>query len=379
MAISADPIIVKQLQHVAKQRGFSWSTIGHCLWTFDLKVPYACETLHWILLFRADWPGYDAPVPDFIFTVDNQNDDDFNPLLGTSAADRQVQQALHRWNKSETRLTSLLNCVLASYAEWQRWQVDRLAARNTRLQFELSTISASPGVGNQLQTMLQPATADTVAKVVFVAPLQGVSLRALQPFLAHVWSQDGSFPEAALSRLQQSLAVKVTFPLSSDNSGLGGPAIQLIMPLELEGLIGHPTLPQWASSSSCMVEYFPQLATTLTEQAARMGPVALQRHALLQALGESLGWPGESDTVAARSATFQLSYDAVAYAVTVEIPLTFPQQQPSIALQAQGRAQPAPATSHSDYPWSPRWEPKEMARRMAAFIQQQVTALSRTV
>ena len=62
---------------------------------------------------------------------------------------------------------------------------------------------------------------------------------------------------------------------------------------------GKPALPEW-TASTCLVEYLPQVAEVVTEAAAKLGPVALQRHALLQALGESLGWPGQIDPVAAR-------------------------------------------------------------------------------
>ena len=47
--------------------------------------------------------------------------------------------------------------------------------------------------------------------------------------------------------------------------------------------------------------------------------------------------PGLSMSVAqllyCRSSTFQVSYDAVMYIITVQIPLDFPQQKPTIVLQ----------------------------------------------
>ena len=76
-------------------------------------------------------------------------------------------------------------------------------------------------------------------QAVFAVPLQGASLRALHPFLAHVWSSGGSFPEAALRKLEQSIVAKLTFALTPDQ-GSAAPAVQLHMPLELEAVMGGP-------------------------------------------------------------------------------------------------------------------------------------------
>ena len=71
-------------------------------------------------------------------------------------------------------------------------------------------------------------------------PLPGLSLQPLRPFLAQCWDPQGSFPEAALQKLQDSVLARVAFPVVEPSHM--PPDAQLHMPVELEAVMGESCL-----------------------------------------------------------------------------------------------------------------------------------------
>ncbi|QCD95585.1 BRCA1-A complex subunit BRE [Vigna unguiculata] len=174
-----------------------------------------------------------------------------------------------------------------------------------RLKFEISTILSREGI-----EMYTGSNADKLEEVKFAVPLLDMNINKMVSCCP--W------------RYSQKIYLQVVYPVGRKYTSVpSAPRLKLVSSPELKALfsIDDVKLPSWVDGMK---------------------------------------------------ATFLCTSGVFTFLVHFMIPTQFPKQQPAVMLQSSQHfnSQMAPLKSRliSDYPWSPRWEPLQMAERICEFL-----------
>lgn len=343
---------------------------------FTLVIPCCLERLRWHVVYNVAHLGL---PPDIIFPLDDAS---FQPLVapagdaagGPPEGARGQWSLLRDWSTGDrNRLLRLVLDLRMQYMKHQRRLVE--AVDDLRIRFEISTLSNLKG----LEMCLVPSL-EKPEEVQMEVPLTGVDIVPLATILG------GSLGRTLLSELQgpgaAHLHLLVRFVLARPGQKAPPPQLRLLAPqrvLEAFALVDSK-MPGW-TDSTCLMEYVPVLQQQLQEQVQEAKQAVELRKAFISALLPCFGRPLEADLVNFRHVSVFLTSGTLMFLVHFYLPITFPKQQPSLVLQStqhfdtQGR--PIASRPYGDFPWSPRWEAGEMARRICDFIVSETTNFRR--
>lgn len=344
-------LITRQLQYLVQNSDIRWEHVPGSIARFNLLLPFCYELLCWQVEFQRIAGVW---VPDFVFT-----DATFNPLLPSSDAEPLGGKILSWKLEDERQLLSLMKSIIRRFTAHQKALIHDAAEGDRRMQREAETIFGSGGPSNMEVLFLHGHP----NKAVFVASVVDLELSKLQPFFDRNWATFGEkMPAEAVAKLQRMIYLRAVFQMHSSSP----PQISLHMPEHLAALIGSVAMPSWTPRMT-FLEFLPLAFSSLQSQCNAAGDQAMLRQDLLEELAKTkLGPSLETDAVAARYAVYQLMHDGVEWRAHVEIPPTFPESMPRLKLETLSTL-PA-SRKYSDYPWSPRWSTKEMAKRISSFL-----------
>ncbi|XP_064957978.1 uncharacterized protein LOC135608855 [Musa acuminata AAA Group] len=168
--------------------------------------------------------------------------------------------------------------------------------------------------------------------------------------------------------------VQIIFPVSRRNSSApAAPRVKLVSTSEVKTLfsVEDVKLPPWLDGM-CLAEYLPAIEDNLKLQVVEAIASIGARRRFIEALSPLFGRPLEADPVLCRRATVLCASGAFTFLVHFSIPTQFPKQQPTLVMQSSQHfnSQGTPISSPliNDYPWSPRWDPPQMAERIFEFL-----------
>ncbi|KAJ4702128.1 BRCA1-A complex subunit BRE [Melia azedarach] len=310
---------------------------------FTLLIPYCLDTIKWDVIYNAEFPH---AAPDVIF---GPEDEDFHPFQ-----DRGAKSSLADWNnKDPTRLLALIQELRDQYMSYQRKRVGEVD--DDRLKFEISTILSREGIEMHMSSGIEKPE-----EVKFAVPLVDANINKM--VAGCPW------------RHQQKIYLQVIYPVSRKYvSTPSAPRLKLMSTSELKSLfsIDDVKLPQWLDGM-CMAEYLPHLEETLERQILEAVTLIEVRRHFIESLAPLFGRPIETDMVFYRKSMFFVASGAFSFLVLFFLSTQFPKQQPALMLQSSlyFNAQGIPVKSPllTDYPWSPRWEPSQMAERIFEFL-----------
>ncbi|EPS62968.1 hypothetical protein M569_11818, partial [Genlisea aurea] len=350
MAIdTVPPLIAAQLSYLVSHCPFSvkveqmWSgSKNHTsMDRFTLIVPYCLDVVRWDVIYNAMYP---LAGPDVIFRPE---DEEFQSYLVTTAA---IRNSLVTWNSRDpTKLMSLIVELREAYVAYQKKRIGEVD--DVRLKFEISTIIMREGI-----EMYMSKDSEKPEEVKFAVPLRDLDLNKL--VAGYTW------------RYPQKIHLQVIFPIGKKAQP---PRLKLISTSELKALfsIDDFRLPPWLDGM-CMAEYLPSLEEMLVSQIKDALSSIETRKRFITALAPLFGRPIEVDSIFCRRATFLASTASFAFLVHFSLPLHFPKQKPTMVLQSSQHLNPQGVPLKSpvlaDFPWSPRWDPSEMADRIFDFI-----------
>uniref|UniRef100_A0A9I9E931 BRISC and BRCA1-A complex member 2 n=1 Tax=Cucumis melo TaxID=3656 RepID=A0A9I9E931_CUCME len=307
--------------------------------TCGLAVDTTLELWIGDIMYNAESP---FSAPDIMFGPEDENFHPFSSKVDEGEGDHNsLQNSLRDWNsKDPSRLTSLLQELRDRYVSYQRKRVE--GVDDERLKFELCTMLSREGIEMHLSSGVEKVLYPVVRKY-------------------------ATTPSA--------------------------PRLKLVSTSELKALLSIEDikLPSWIDGM-CMAEYLPHLEESLEKQVLEAVSLIDVRRGFIEALDNFFGRPLEADPVFCRTATvitasgvftflmkkWVLSLNWViaktfyiylsSQMVHILISTQFPKKQPSLVLQSSQHfnSQGAPIKSQliTDYPWSPRWEPLQMAERI---------------
>ncbi|XP_042373644.1 BRISC and BRCA1-A complex member 2-like isoform X2 [Zingiber officinale] len=311
-----------------------------------LSIPFCLDYIKWDVIYNALHPSL---APDVVFSLE---DDDFDPLgdIAREGEMRLSKSSLCDWNgKDPSKLMALVHELRDLYTHYQRRRVGEID--DARLKFELNTMLSREGI----EVCMVPSL-DRPEEVKFSVRLIDTDLNKL--VTSCNWKH------------QQKIYLQVIFPVSrSYSSAPAAPRIKLVSTPELKSLfsIEDVKLPQW-----CMAEYLPVIEDHLKVQVVEAIASIGARRRFIEALAPLFGRPLEVDPVFCRRATVLCGSGAFTFLVHFSIPTQFPKQQPILVMQSSqhfnSQSLPISSPPVNEYPWSPRWEPAEMAERIFEFV-----------
>jgi len=258
---------------------------------------------------------------------------------------------------------SLLQIVLEIFKLYKSYQKNKVSdLHNDRIQFEYNTISNDEGVEFLLENV------DLHQEVRFLVPLgidlaQELGYDGLETDYSVLFNPEKSTKPPSFPRTLaiNGLTLLVTFKADSSTRA---PDIKLHVPPLWERTFSKaPTkLPSWVATS-CVMEYKVQVYEMLNNF---VNSLKIRKQFFL-ALISVFGSPLEYDSVHFARITFFLK--DIANAIFT-IPDSFPEKLPPILLIApstvntKGSAPKTIELKKEGYPWSPRWPPEEMAKRI---------------
>ncbi|XP_042470288.1 BRISC and BRCA1-A complex member 2-like [Zingiber officinale] len=315
-----------------------------------LSIPFCLDYIKWDVIYNALHPSL---APDVVFSLE---DDDFDPLgdIAREGEMRLSKSSLCDWNgKDPSKLMALVHELRDLYTHYQRRRVGEID--DARLKFELNTMLSREGI----EVCMVPSP-DRPEEVKFSVRLIDTDLNKL--VTSCNWKH------------QQKIYLQVIFPVSrSYSSAPAAPRIKLVSTPELKSLfsIEDVKLPQWLDGM-CMAEYLPVIEDHLKVQVVEAIASIGARRRFIEALAPLFGRPLEVDPVFCRRATVLCGSGAFTFLVHFSIPTQFPKQQPILVMQSSqhfnSQSLPISSPPVNEYPWSPRWEPAEMAERIFEFV-----------
>ncbi|CAA0818559.1 Unknown protein [Striga hermonthica] len=312
---------------------------------FTLVIPFCLDYIRWDVIYNAMYP---LAAPDVIF---GPEDESFQPYSGGTG--KSSQNSLADWNsKDPSRLLSLIVELRNAYMAYQRQRIGKVD--DERLKFELSTMLPREG----MEMYLSSGT-EKPEEVRFAIPLLDKDLYKL--VAGSTW------------RHPQKIYLQIVFPVGKKYSTAPPARPKLISTPELKALfsIEDFRLPPW-SDGMCIAEYLPILEEMLGSQMKDAVTSVETRRKFISALAPLFGRPIEADPVYCRRATFLASSGVFNFLVHFSISLQFPKQQPALMLQSSqhfnSQGIPVKSPSITEYPWSPRWGPSQMAERLFDFL-----------
>ncbi|KAL0351757.1 UNVERIFIED_CONTAM: hypothetical protein Scaly_1564400 [Sesamum calycinum] len=303
---------------------------------FTLVIPYCLDYIKWDVIYNAMYP---LAAPDIIF---GPEDESFHPVYGSNGKSR--KSSLADWNsKDPARLLSLIIELRDAYIAYQRRRIEEVD--DDRLKFEISTMLSREGI-----EMYMTSGADKPEEVKFAVPLLDMELNKL--VAGSTW------------RHPQKIYLQVVFPVGKKQSTPPPPRLKLVSSAELKAIfsIEDFRLPPWLDGM-CTAEYLPTLEEMLEAQIKDAVLSVETRRKFITALVPLFGRPIEADPP---------HFICSVLAGPFSLSLQFPKHQPGLTLQSSqhfnSNGMPVKSPNLAEYPWSPRWEPSEMADRIFDFL-----------
>ncbi|XP_067938402.1 BRISC and BRCA1-A complex member 2-like [Watersipora subatra] len=318
--------------------GGGWAPVQAPQDTFILHVPYATDTLKWLVMFDSGYPEF---PPDFIFDCQ-----DFLPDL--SDLDH-----LTNWDSRDTAAFS--NVITELYREYRKYQVSLLSLY-PRLQVIYNSIIRL--IDEELVEVHLPAHERKVQQsdsVVFIVKIEG-------PF--------SKIPPQLLAGVKGENLVLLTLHYINPESSTK-PESNICISPKLNQVFGQniqfPTM-----TSSNVPRYITELKDFLTDRIGMLDNGLGKRKAYLEALQEKFeGGILEIDTEEYLTASILINFRDFHFILQVTMPAYFPKEQPKLTFcsvyHTDDIDKPFSKSSRA-YPWSPRWSPEEMIKRLQAFI-----------
>lgn len=304
---------------------------------FKLVIPYAGLSVTWEIVFFGSASNF---PPDFLF-----DDDSFEP-------DLESIESLNNWKNDDSK--SLLRVVQELMESYRKHQVS-LIENYSRLQFEYSSLVQQAGFSEN-DVEVQVNKTDRSGPVNFLIKLP-VDFSCIPPILCM------ENPD------EDSAVLLITFH-SADGTKI---TPQLFLSPRVEEVLGGSTslrIPAFPSGG-CLMDYVPNVSQLLKNKVDQIVNGFEKRKeyfaAFLSHFGSSVL---EYDTVGLSKLSFLLEWKDFYFALHIEIPRYFPQENPEFIFQSiyhtsHGRPYIA---SCLDYPYSPRWSGNEMAERARLYI-----------
>ncbi|KAH9509195.1 BRISC and BRCA1-A complex member 2 [Bulinus truncatus] len=304
---------------------------------FKLKIPYAKQVLTWEIIF--DINNWKEP-PDFIF----DDSDDFYPSL-----DKINSIICWDWKNRES-LAAVVTELLEFYKEYQ---LER-AGINVNLQRHFrSLLSESP---KDLQVIVNKTEKGLLGAVNVLIRME-VNFDTLPPYL----SQGNAGPHSAVLYAYFShpntSSVKTQLFLSPGVENAFGGSSCLHIPVFQQGVL--------------LGEYFASVKLLLVKQTILVSKNFEKRKDLIAAFISHFGKSVlEYDVHAFNKIVLLFEWNDFFFTFTVELPNYFPDEHPTYIFRSVYHNQnKKPYTEkHTEFPYSPRWNGNEMAKRTSAFI-----------
>ncbi|XP_019739650.1 BRISC and BRCA1-A complex member 2 isoform X1 [Hippocampus comes] len=319
-------------------------TPGPCCDRFKLHIPYAGETLKWDIIFNAHYP--ELP-PDFIFGEDAEF------LPEPSELPHLVQ-----WDAGNP--DSLLQLVKELIQQYHHYQCQRLR-ESSRLLFEYDSLLEDPNYGRNMEIYAghkNSWTGEFSARFLLKLP---VDFSNIPIYLLKDTALDPGEDVALLSVSFEDAEATQVFPklyLSpSIEHALGGASALHI-----------PAFP----SGGCLIDYVPQICQLLTNKVQYVIQGYHKRREYIAAFLSHFGMGVvEYDAEGFTKLTLLLMWKDFCFLVHVDLPLYFPRDQPTLTFQSvyhftsSGQLY---SQVQKSYPYSPRWDGNEMAKRAKAYF-----------
>uniref|UniRef100_A0A9L0SK82 BRISC and BRCA1-A complex member 2 n=1 Tax=Equus caballus TaxID=9796 RepID=A0A9L0SK82_HORSE len=282
---------------------------------FKLHIPYAGETLKWDIIFNAQYP--ELP-PDFIFGEDAE----FLP-------DPSALHNLASWNPSNPEC--LLLVVKELVQQYHQFQCSRLR-ESSRLMFEYQTLLEEPQYGENMEIYAGKKnnwTGEFSARFLLKLP---VDFSNIPTYLLKDVNEDPGEDVALLSVSFEDTEATQVYP-------------KLYLSPRIEHALGGSSalhIPAFPGGG-CLIDYVPQVCHLLTNKVQYV----------IQ------GYHKRREYIAAFLSHF------------VDLPLFFPRDQPTLTFQSvyhftnSGQLY---SQAQKNYPYSPRWDGNEMAKRAKAYF-----------
>ncbi|XP_069464827.1 BRISC and BRCA1-A complex member 2 isoform X3 [Ambystoma mexicanum] len=284
---------------------------------FKLHIPYAGETLKWDIIFNALYP--ELP-PDFIFGEDAE----FLP-------DPSALHNLASWNPEDPEC--LLLVVKELVQQYHQYQCSRLR-ESSRLMFEYQTLVEEPQYGENMEVYAGKKNNWDANE----DPGEDVALLSV------------SFEDTEASQVFPKLYLSPRI-----EHALGGATALHI-----------PTIP----SGGCLIDYVPQVCQLITNKVQYIIQGYHKRREYIAAFLSHFGTGMvEYDAEGFTKLTLLLMWKDFCFLVHIDLPLYFPRDQPTLTFQsvyhftASGQLY---SQTQKNYPYSPRWDGNEMAKRAKA-------------
>ncbi|XP_061551717.1 BRISC and BRCA1-A complex member 2 isoform X1 [Phycodurus eques] len=324
--------------------GCSSLTPGPSCDRFKLHIPYAGETLKWDIIFNANYP--ELP-PDFIFGEDAEF------LPEPSELPHLVQ-----WDAGNP--DSLLQLVKELIQQYHHYQCQRLR-ESSRLLFEYDSLLEDPNYGRNMEIYAghkNSWTGEFSARFLLKLP---VDFSNIPIYLLKDTALDPGEDVALLSVSFEDAEATQVFPklyLSpSIEHALGGASALHI-----------PAFP----SGGCLIDYVPQVCQLLTNKVQYVIQGYHKRREYIAAFLSHFGMGVvEYDAEGFTKLTLLLMWKDFCFLVHVDLPLYFPRDQPTLTFQSvyhftsSGQLY---SQVQKSYPYSPRWDGNEMAKRAKAYF-----------
>uniref|UniRef100_A0A672TD01 BRISC and BRCA1-A complex member 2 n=1 Tax=Sinocyclocheilus grahami TaxID=75366 RepID=A0A672TD01_SINGR len=295
---------------------------GPCCDRFKLHIPYAGETLKWDIIFNAIDP--ELP-PDFIFGEDA----DFLP---------EPSELAHLVSWDAGKPECLLQLVKELLQQYHLYQCQRLRD-SSRLLFEYGSLLEDPNYGHSMEIYAgrkNSWTGEFSARFLLKLP---VDFSNIPVYLLKDTALDPGEDVALLSVMTSpySIQVKINFP-----------------------------------SGGCLIDYVPQVCQLLTNKVQYVIQGYHKRREYIAAFLSHFGMGVvEYDAVGFTKLTLLLMWKDFCFLVHVDLPLYFPRDQPTLTFQSiyhftsSGQLY---SQVQKSYPYSPRWDGNEMAKRAKAYF-----------
>uniref|UniRef100_A0A8D1MRB5 BRISC and BRCA1-A complex member 2 n=2 Tax=Sus scrofa TaxID=9823 RepID=A0A8D1MRB5_PIG len=286
---------------------------------FKLHIPYAGETLKWDIIFNAQYP--ELP-PDFIFGEDAE----FLP-------DPSALHNLASWNPSNPEC--LLLVVKELVQQYHQFQCSRLR-ESSRLMFEYQTLLEEPQYGENMEIYAGKKNNWDVNE----DPGEDVALLSV------------SFEDTEATQVYPKLYLSPRI-----EHALGGSSALHI-----------PAFP----GGGCLIDYVPQVCHLLTNKVQYVIQGYHKRREYIAAFLSHFGTGVvEYDAEGFTKLTLLLMWKDFCFLVHIDLPLFFPRDQPTLTFQSvyhftnSGQLY---SQAQKNYPYSPRWDGNEMAKRAKAYF-----------
>ncbi|XP_005400576.1 PREDICTED: BRCA1-A complex subunit BRE isoform X2 [Chinchilla lanigera] len=286
---------------------------------FKLHIPYAGETLKWDIIFNAQYP--ELP-PDFIFGEDAE----FLP-------DPLALHNLASWNPANPEC--LLLVVKELVQQYHQFQCSRLR-ESSRLMFEYQTLLEEPQYGENMEIYAGKKNNWDVNE----DPGEDVALLSV------------SFEDTEATQVYPKLYLSPRI-----EHALGGSSALHI-----------PAFP----GGGCLIDYVPQVCHLLTNKVQYVIQGYHKRREYIAAFLSHFGTGVvEYDAEGFTKLTLLLMWKDFCFLVHIDLPLFFPRDQPTLTFQSiyhftnSGQLY---SQAQKNYPYSPRWDGNEMAKRAKAYF-----------